>query len=168
MPITDLIPWRKREEKSVPIRRESEQPIGLLQRDFNRMFDEFFRGFGLAPFRGFGEQWDMFSPRVDVAERDKEIEVSLELPGMDEDDIDVTLSRDTLTVSGEKREESEDRGQNYYHMERSYGSFRRSIPLPAQVDENKAQATFKKGVLTISLPKTAKAQSRKRIPVRTG
>ena len=168
MPITDLIPWKKREEKSVPLRHESEQPVGLLQQDFNRMFDEFFKGFGLAPLRGFGEQWDAFSPRVDVVEHDKEIEVSVELPGMDENDIDVTLSRDTLTVSGEKQEKSEDRGRNYSHVERSYGSFRRSIPLPAEVDEKRAEATFKKGVLTISLPKTTEAQARKRIPIKTG
>jgi len=168
MPITDLIPWKKRGEKTVPIRHEREQPIRLLQRDFNRMFDEFFRGFGLAPFRGFGEQWDVFSPRVDVVERDKEIEVSVELPGMDENDINVTLSRDTLTVSGEKREEREDQGRNYYHVERSYGSFRRSILLPAEVNENRAEATFKKGVLTITLPRTAEAQARKRIPIKTG
>jgi HSP20 family protein len=167
MPITDLIPWRKKEEKAVPIKHEGEQSTALIQQDFNRMFDEFFRGFGLAPFHSFGEQWDAFSPRVDVVEKDREIEVSMELPGMDENDIDVTLSRDTLTVSGEKKGEKEDRGRNYYRVERSYGSFRRSIPLPTGVDESKAEATFKKGVLTVSLPKTAETQGRKRIPIKS-
>jgi HSP20 family protein len=165
MPITDLIPWKKKTGKNVPIRHEREQPVDLLQRDFNRLFDEFFSGFGLAPLRGFGERWDAFTPRVDVVEHDQEIEVSVELPGMDKDDIDVTLSKDTLTISGEKQDKKEDHGRNYYHVERSYGSFHRSIPLPARVNERGAEAAFKKGVLTISLPKTEKAQTRKRISI---
>lgn len=168
MAITDLIPWKKGERKIVTTGREGGQPAGLLQHEFSRMFDEFFRWFGLAPFGGFGERWDVFSPRVDVVEGDKEVEVSVELPGMEEKDINVTLSMGILTISGEKREEKEERGRNYYQVERSYGSFRRAIPLPAEVDESKAEATFKKGVLTIHLPKTAAAQSRRRIPIRVG
>jgi len=166
MAITDLIPW-KREEKKVPVRREEERPIDVLQQDMNRLFDEFFRGFGLAPFGALGERWDIFSPRVDVVEGDEQIEISVELPGMDEKDIDVSLSRDVLTISGEKREEEERKGENYYHVERSYGSFRRSIPLPCEINADKAEAAFKKGVLTITLPKTAKAQACKRISVKT-
>jgi HSP20 family protein len=134
----------------------------------NRLFDEFSRGWGLAPFREFSDQWDAFSPRVDVVEGDKEITVSAELPGMDEKEIDLSLSHGVLTISGEKWEEKEDKGRNYYRMERSYGSFQRSVPLPSEVDEYKAKATFKKGVLTITLPKMAEARDRKRIPVKTG
>jgi HSP20 family protein len=165
--ITDLIPWR-REERKVPVKREEERSLPSFQQEMNRLFDEFSRGWGLAPFREFAEQWDVFSPRVDVVEGDKEVTVSAELPGMDEKEIDVSLSRGVLTISGEKREEKEDKGKNYYRMERSYGSFQRSIPLPGEVDEEKAKATFNKGVLTITLPKTAKAQAHKRIPIRTG
>jgi len=167
MSITDLIPW-KRGEREVPVRREEERSPFALQQEMNRLFDEFFRGWGLAPFRGFDEPLDAFSPRVDVVESDKEVAVSAELPGMDEKEIDVSISRGVLTISGEKREEKEDKGKNYYRMERSYGSFQRSIPLPSEVDEGKAEATFNKGVLTITLPKTAEAQVRKRIPIRTG
>ena len=98
---------------------------------------------------------------------DLEIKVSAELPGMDEKDIDVSLTRDTLTIKGEKKEEKEDTGKDYYKMERSYGSFTRSIPLPVEVDTDKVQATFKKGVLEITLPKTAKAiQETKKVPVK--
>jgi HSP20 family protein len=76
---------------------------------------------------------------------------------MDEQDIDVSLSRNSLTIKGEKKEEKEDKGKDYYHMERSYGSFSRIIPLPVEVDEASIKASFKKGVLTIRLPKTTKA-----------
>jgi HSP20 family protein len=102
-----------------------------------------------------------------VSETDKEIKVSAELPGMDDKDIDVSLTRDALTIKGEKKEEKEDKGKDYYKMERSYGSFTRSIPLPVEVDTDKVQATFKKGVLEITLPKTAKAiQETKKIPIK--
>jgi HSP20 family protein len=167
MSITDLIPWR-REERKVPVKREEERSVLSFQQEMNRLFDEFFGGWGPAPFREFAEPWDAFSPRVDVVEGDKEITVSAELPGMDEKEIDVSLSHGVLTISGEKREKKEDKGKNYYRMERSYGSFRRSVPLPSEVDENRAEATFKKGILTITLPKTAEAQVRKRISIRTG
>lgn len=167
MPITDLIPWR-REEKRVPVRREPEETYPLMERDFDRLFDEFFRGFGLMPSGALGESWAGFSPQIDVVEDEDEIRVAAELPGMDEDDIDVSLSRGTLTIQGEKREETEDRGQNYYRMERSYGTFRRSIPLPSTVDEAKVEATYEKGVLTITLPKKEDTRAGRRIPITAG
>jgi HSP20 family protein len=139
-----------------------------LQQDMNQLFDEFFRMSGLAPFRAFDEAWDAFSPRVDIVESAKEIKVSAELPGMEAKDIDVSLANDVLTISGEKRQEEEHKGKNYYRMERSYGSFQRSIPVPCEVDADKVDATFNKGVLTITLPKTADAQACKRISVKTG
>jgi HSP20 family protein len=166
MPITDLIPWRK-EEKRVPVRRESEDRSSMMQRDVDRLFDEFFRGFGLMPSSAWGETWEGFSPQIDIVEGEDEIRVSAELPGMDEDEIDVSVSRGTLTIQGEKREESEEESQNYYRMERSYGTFRRSISLPSTVDETAAEATYKKGVLTITLPKKEEAQSGQRIPIKT-
>jgi HSP20 family protein len=87
---------------------------------------------------------------------------------MDEKDIDVSLTRDTLTIKGEKKEEKEEQGKDYYRMERSYGSFTRSVPLPVEVDTDKVQATFKKGVLDITLPKTARAiQETKKVPVKS-
>lgn len=161
MAITDLIPWR-RAEKPVPVKREDvEDPFYQLQRSMNRLFDEFFNSFSLSPFEAFNESFGAFSPRVDVSESDKEIKVSAELPGLDENDIEVSLAHNVLTISGEKKEEKEDKGKNYYRMERSYGSFRRSIPLPAEVEPDQVDAQFKKGVLTITLPKTAEAQSKK-------
>jgi HSP20 family protein len=139
-------------------KREWEHPFGSFQREMNRLFDNFFGGFSLSPWtpleRGVTQA---FTPRVDLSETNKEIRVSAELPGMEEKDIDVSLTRDTLTIEGEKKEEKEEKDKDYYRMERSYGSFTRSIPLPVEVDTDKVQATFKKGVLEITLPKTAKA-----------
>ena len=161
-------------QKNIPgtqmeVRREWEHPFGSFQREMNRLFDNFFGGFNLsswAPFeRGVGQT---FTPRVDVSETDKEITVSAELPGMEEKDIDVSLTRDALTIKGEKKEEKEEKGKDYYRMERSYGSFSRSIPLPVEVDTDKVEATFKKGVLEITLPKTAQAiKETRKVPLKS-
>jgi HSP20 family protein len=105
-----------------------------------------------------------------MTEREKEIEVTAELPGMSEEDIDITLARDVLTIKGEKKQETEDKGNNYYRMERSYGKFSRVIPLPdGVVDNENVDATFKNGVLTITLPKLEEAQQvSRRITVNAG
>ncbi len=161
MSIKNLVPSSK---KDVPIRREDYDPFTIFRREMNRLFENFFQGFDIEPFeRRFGG----FSPNVNVVEDDKEIKVTAELPGMDEKDIDVFLAKDTLTIKGEKKEEKEDKGKNYYRMERSYGSFIRTIPIPVEIDTDKAKAQFKKGVLTITMPKTAKAiKETKKIPVK--
>lgn len=165
MAITDLIPW-KWNEKKVPVKRDNfDEPFYGIQRDMDRFFGDFFGGeFGLSPWSSFGA----FSPQVDVKETDQEIKVFAELPGLDEKEVEVSLSRNTLTISGEKKQEKEDKGENYYRMERSYGSFKRAIPLTTEVEADKVEASFKNGVLTVTLPKTAEAQRQtKRITVRT-
>lgn len=132
----------------------------------DRLFDEFFNGFSLAPF-DTAESLSTFTPQVDLVENDREIKILAELPGLDEKDVEVAVDGTVLTISGEKKAEKEDRGDNYYHVERSYGSFQRAIPLPEEVDTEKIEATFKKGVLTVTLPKTAEAQQRaKKIAVK--
>ena len=151
MTIRNLVPFGK---KSVPARREEEKPFALLRREIDSLFDNFFRGFDIEPFES---RMGAFTPQVDVTENDKEIKISAELPGMDEKDIDLSLQNDMLTIKGEKKEEKEDKGKDYYRMERSYGSFIRTIPLPVEVETDKVEAKFKKGVLSITLPKTAKA-----------
>lgn len=171
MAITDLIPW-PRGEKKVPVKREEQEPVAQLQRHINNLFDDFFDGFenfGLTPFEAFGESLQAFSPRIDLSESEQDFTVSAELPGLDKNDIEVSLAHNMLTISGEKKEEKEDKGKNYYRMERFYGSFQRRIPLPTEVEADKVNATFKKGVLTVTLPKTAEAQrQRKKIAVKTG
>lgn len=151
MAIKNLVPFGK---KDVPVKREDEHPFSLLRREMDSLFDNFFRGFDVEPFES---RMGAFSPKVDVTENEKEIKISAELPGMDEKDIDVSLQKDMLTIKGEKKEEKEDKGKDYYRMERSYGSFSRTIPLSVEVETDKVEAKFKKGVLSITLPKTAKA-----------
>ncbi len=150
-------------------RREWEYPFGAFQREMNKLFDDFFGGFDLSPWAPAERRLAAsFTPHIDISETDKEIKVSAELPGMDEKDVEVSLTRDTLTVKGEKKQETEDKGKDYYRTERSYGAFTRSIALPIEVDTEKVQANFNKGVLTITLPKTAKAiQETKKLPVKT-
>jgi HSP20 family protein len=166
MSITDLIPWR-RKERSVPSRQAEEESIFALQQDMNRLFDDFFRSFSMMPWRGFEEPALAFSPQLDLVEDEDNIQVSTELPGMDENDIDVSISNGTLTIRGEKQQEWEDRGANYFRRERTFGSFRRSVPLPTEVDQDQAEATCKRGVLTVTLPKTAEAK-KKRITIKAG
>ncbi|MCL5024494.1 MAG: Hsp20/alpha crystallin family protein [Nitrospirae bacterium] len=151
MAIRNLAPFGK---KSVPVQREDENPFALLRREMDTLFENYFRGFDLEPFES---RMGAFDPKVDVIENDKEIKVSAELPGMDEKEIDISLQNGMLTIKGEKKEEKEDKRKDYYRMERSYGSFSRTIPLPVEVETDKVEAAFKKGVLSITLPKTAKA-----------
>lgn len=167
MPITDLIPFRPK--RSLAVRRENDQPRALM-RDFDRWFDTFFeRPWSLMPWRLFDEEWETFTPRVDVKETDKKVIVTAELPGLDEKDIEISVSGDALILRGEKRQEEEEKSEDYYRMERRYGSFQRVIPLPCEVQVDKAEANYRKGVLTIELPKTPEAQSaRKIIPIKTG
>jgi len=140
-------------QSDVPSRREENHPFFASQRDMNRLFDDFFRGMDVAPLNAAGERLSRFVPSLDVRENDKEVHIQVELPGMDEKDVEVLLTDNSLTVKGEKKEEKEDKGKDYYHVERSYGSFQRIIPLPEGIDTKKAEAKFKKGILSISLPK---------------
>ncbi|GBD99921.1 spore protein SP21 [bacterium BMS3Abin07] len=157
MTLKELMPFGK---KDVPVRRNGESPFTRLQREMDEFFESFARGFDMEPF--FGRRSGSFSPNVDVTENDKEIKISAELPGMDDKDIDVTLDGDSLTIKGEKKDEKEEKGRDYYRMERSYGSFSRTIPIPVEVETEKARASFKKGLLTVTIPKTARAIESKR------
>ncbi len=169
MALTDLIPWKK-DGSSLPIRRGRDRGTPLDLRDrWNRLMDEIFEHpFTFSPlFEGLG--WTSeFVPRIDVSESDKEISISADLPGMEPEDIDILLDNNLLTISGEKKAETEEKGKRFYRLERSYGSFYRTIPLPDEVDENKIEANFRRGVLTIRLPKTMEAQKRsKRITIKS-
>jgi HSP20 family protein len=123
------------------------------------MFQRFFGGMGLSLL---DEEFGVFTPSVDVVESDNEVKVIAELPGLDDKDIDVSLSDDTLTIKGEKKHENERKGRDYYRMERAWGSFSRSVALPCEVVSDKAEAVFDKGVLTISLPKSGEAAAKSR------
>jgi len=136
-----------------------DHPFYSLQREMNNLFDNFFRGFSVAP-RGFAAGIGEFTPSIDVKENDKEYLIKAELPGVEEKDIDVTVTSDSVTIKGEKKEEKEDKDKNYYYMERSYGSFSRVIPLDAEIESGKAEARFKNGILDIKIPKNQKAKEK--------
>ena len=165
MNIRDLIPWNWG-KRQVPVRREQSQPLQSLQNDINRAFDSFWRGFDL-PWPSTSSAWSISMPSVDVSESDKEIEVTAELPGIDEKDIDISLAEGVLTIRGEKKSEVEKKEKDYYLQELTFGSIERVVPLPDTIDLDSANATFKNGVLTVKLAKKLEAAAAtKRITVR--
>ena len=143
-------------EKALAERRGLANPLSTFRQEMDKLVESFF---GEFDFHSFGRRSVTFMPQVDVADAGKEIKVSVELPGLDDKDIEVSLTKETLTIKGEKREEKEEKGKDYYRSERSFGSFTRTIPLPFEIDAEKAEASFKKGVLTVSLPKTKRVIS---------
>jgi HSP20 family protein len=149
-------------------RKGSGDPFTTLQSEMSRLFDSFFEGFDLGPFGKSGLAETAVMPKIDISETNDAVHVAAELPGMKEDDVEVTLSDGSLIIQGEKRAEKEDKEKNYYRVERSYGSFHRSIPLPAEVDDKKVEASFQNGVLNIVLPKVGPSPTAaaKKIPVR--
>jgi HSP20 family protein len=156
-----IIPSRRSEERSLA--RRGGDPFSYLRNQINRVFDDFWGESWLEPRR---EMAAGFWPQVDVSETDKEIKVCAEIPGVDAKDIDVSVEDGNLTIKGEKKYEREENEKGQYRMERSYGAFERTIALPSEVDESKAKADFKKGVLKLTLPKRPGAPSRrKKIPV---
>ena len=156
MQMRDLIPWGTNKGSEIA-KRDDDSPVLSLQRDVNRIFEDFWKRFD-QPFGAIG-RWDSSGPRTDVAETDSALEVSIELPGLEREEVDVSLTDSALTIKGEKKREREESKKGYHLSERSYGSFYRSIPLPLGVDTDKASAEFKNGVLTVTLPKTQEALS---------
>ena len=167
MAIRDLNLWSRQENRlPVPVsaeqRERDELPILSLHREVNRLFDDVFRGFGVPAFGGFDRSVSW--PHVELGETDKDIRVTAELPGLDEKDVDISLEDGALTLRGEKRSEVEDKDRGY--SERSYGRFERRIGLPKGIDRDSVSATFKNGLLTVTLPKTEAANENvRRIPV---
>lgn len=158
MRVRDLIPWNRDNENSI-FKSEYDSPFFALQKEMNRMFDNFSRSFfDDFPFSREIDFHRTMTPRIDMAEMENEIQVTVELPGMEEKDIEVNFSKDMLVIRGEKKAEKEDKRKGYYLVERTYGSFHRAIPIPAGVDPDKVEAKFKNGVLKVTLPKTKEAQ----------
>ena len=166
MAIRDLIPW-SRQDNRLPVavaaqRERDDHPLLSLHREVNRLFDDVFRGFGVPSFAGF--ERSLAWPSVELGETDEEIRVVAELPGLDEKDVEIALEDGVLTLRGEKKAEIEDMDRGY--SERSYGRFERRIALPKGIEADKANATFRNGVLTVTLPKSAAANENvRRIPV---
>lgn len=135
--------------------------ISSLQRDMNRIFDNFFRGGSEEPAL-INAAW---LPAVDVAEEDNQYVVKVELPGVNKDDVNISLESNILTIRGEKKTEQESKGRNYHRVERSFGCFHRSFTLPTRVNIDQIDAVFKDGILTVTMPKADEAKP-KQIEVR--
>jgi len=137
----------------VHLNRRGKNELSRLHDEMDNLFDGFFRGLD-RPFAGY-RAW----PAIDVVEKDDAIVVRAEVPGCQPDDIDISVYGSTLTISGEKKETKEENEKGYYHMESTYGSFRRDVNLPTDVDAGKVEAVCKNGVLSVTLPKaeTSKA-----------
>jgi HSP20 family protein len=165
MAITDLIPWGRGRDLTTR-RGEDYNPILTLHREMNRLFDDVFRGFDVAPFNGSnGSFFDqsMRWPNIELKESDKDVKVTAELPGLDEKDVQVELANGVLSIKGEKKTETEDKDRRF--SERYYGRFERRIPVE-DVDQDKVSAAFKNGVLTVTMPKLPQAESKvKRIAI---
>lgn len=186
MDIKKLAPWNwfKKEEgigKIVPVRHSGtgEQdyplynPITQFHREIDQIFHNVFRDFGLSPFEferpllpRMAE--GILKPTLDLSATGKEYTISVEIPGVDEKDIKVDISDNTMTIRGEKKHAKEENEKNYYRIERSYGSFQRVLSLPEDANQDGVTAKFKKGVLTVTIPRKALPESDvKRIEVKS-
>ncbi len=160
MQINDLIPWARKDHAPEP-KSDDQNPIASLQREMSRVFESFWTRAGELDW-----PWTGGDAKSDVVEIEDAVEVSIKLPGMEMKDIEVSVTDDMMTVKGEKKVERQEKKKGYYLSERSYGAIYRTIPLPPGVDGERAEASFKNGVLTIKLPQTPEAQAKvKRIEV---
>jgi HSP20 family protein len=162
MNMRDLIPWGRSQQTTPSRFRDEGDPFMTLHREMNRLFDDVFRGFDMAPFGGMSRMASW--PHVEVVDNDKDVRISAELPGLEDKDVEVLMGDGILTIRGEKKSEIEDKERAF--SERTYGRFERRIPLAWEVEEDKIEASFKNGVLTVTLPKSAESRSEvKRIAV---
>jgi HSP20 family protein len=170
------LPEKTEGRTAEPVSALRASPLESLRREIDRLFEDW--GFWASPVRPSMFAAEPFwrreltwgaAPAVDIAESDKAYEITAELPGLDEKNIEVKLANGTLTIKGEKQEEKEEKKKDYYLHERHFGSFERCFRVPEGVDANKIEARFKKGVLTVTLPKTPEAQkAEKKIAVKAG
>lgn len=170
MAIRDIAPWRwgglRRPGEERPFQVFGTE-IESLHRDIDRLFESIWTG-GVEPSL-LSAAWTTrdVAPRLDFVDDDNRFRLTVELPGMTDKDVDVSLTDRTLTISGEKKEDKEKKDKEVYRRERAYGSFRRVMELPGDVDADKIHAAFQDGVLTIDLPKSKEAQEKvRRIPVK--
>jgi HSP20 family protein len=167
MNLRSLVPFRDR----ASLARPELGVFGSLQREVDRLFEDFARG---VPALGTMQTDGNLIPSIDVSETDKEIEITAELPGLERNDVEITVDNDVLTIRGEKKIEADQPGKdaskagnenrdnkNYHVTERSYGVFLRVLQLPASIDPSKVEATMAKGVLRIKIPKPARPEAKK-------
>jgi len=167
MKITDIVPWRGYSRDVAP-RAPAMDPMRALQLDVDRAFEHFWRMVPY-PFATLDRWQQTDNVRVDIGDNGQEIRVTAELPGMSDADVDVSINEGQLTIRGEKKSDRESEENGVLVRERIYGAVERTLPLPDGIDPNAAKATFKNGVLTIVIPKSAELQANtKRISVQAG
>src|SRR5689334_4692191 len=162
MSMRDLIPWGRDQNVSTSRSTDNTNPFWALHREMNRILDDFSRSFDVPML---SQGWSTGWPHLEVSETENEVKVVAEVPGLEEKDIEVTLHNGMLTLKGEKKSES----QGAVYSERWHGRFERSMQLGPDVDPDRVNASFKNGVLTITVPKRPEAQRQvKRIPITAG
>jgi HSP20 family protein len=154
-------------KKATPASTQVPDVWRSFRTEMDRLFDRFSGAFGMPSLRRmfdiepawrFDSSFGLAAPAIDVSEDETAYKISAELPGLEAKDLDVSISGDTLLIKGEKRQEKEQKDKNYHLTERAYGSFRRAFALPDGVARDKIAADLSKGVLTVTLPKTAEAR----------
>lgn len=160
-----LIPWR--DESRALARQDARfDPFGSFRREVDRMFDDVFNG-SLARLPGF-EPLQAVAPSIDIEDKEKELVITAELPGLDSNDFEVTVSGDVLTIKGEKKDEREEKNGRMQYFERRFGSFSRSVRLPFEARDEQVDAKYEKGILTLRVPKPAElAKPSRRIEVKS-
>jgi HSP20 family protein len=164
MTLKEISPWRwgglKRWDDDDRPYESFLQQMDTLHREMGSLFEDFWNGNGRMMHLYNPTALGSLTPQIDEIEDEKAIHIRVELPGMDKDDVDISLAEGMLTIKGEKKREEEEKSKDFYRKERSFGSFRRTLSIPVEVDETKIEASFKKGVLNIELPKTKAAQKK--------
>ncbi len=173
MKLQKLSPWNwfRSEHVDAPVEGESRRgdltPVSGMHQELDRWMDNMFRQFGMPSVESrLAEMPSLLRPRLDIREQPERYEISVEVPGVEEKDVKLTLDDNRLVIEGEKRQESKSEEGEYHRVERSYGSFRRVLDLPADARVDEIEASFAKGVLTVSVPRSGEAASRRReIPI---
>ncbi len=174
MEFKKLAPWNwfKKEEEiehTVPVKHGGKSdyfperyydPTLSIHRDIDRLFNQFFHGFGRFSSEGHRawphmDESGMLKPKIDLAAGDDAYLLTVEIPGVHEKDVSIDITGNTMTIRGEKRQEKEEKEKDYYRIERSYGSFQRVLSLPEDVDQDAIKASFKNGVLSVDMPRKA-------------
>ncbi|CCK79845.1 MULTISPECIES: Hsp20/alpha crystallin family protein [Desulfobacula] len=187
MDIKKLAPWNwfKKENgdigHTIPVKYNnkasnsySPNSLSIFHDEMDRLFDNFVSQFGLSPFRPGSRMLEgitgsLLKPRLDLGSTQKEYTVSVEIPGVSEKDVSLELVDDTLIIRGEKKQEKEEKSKNFYRLERSYGSFQRTLSLPEDANKDNVKADFKNGVLNITIPRMEIVGSRaKQIEIKDG
>lgn len=160
MSLTSLVPWKRN-----GLRRTDADPFVSLREEVNRAFDSMFSGDDPFAMPAWGGTMTNLSPKLDLSETDNEVHLTMELPGLTEADVNVELLENAIKIHGEKKDERETKDHDFHRTERTFGSFERIVPLPAKVNRDAVNATFKNGVLSVTLPKLEPAATHQRIPI---